>query len=201
MMLRHVVWRDCRKARIMRQLIIAGLSLAAACFLSPADARVQRIEIVSRQAFAAGTEFGHAGAYEKLRGRAFFALDPDTAANGPIADLKLAPRNDRGLVEFSAEFLVCDPPTSLAATARFCTRSTTAAISPFSVSCTKRPPTMIRPPQRMPATVFCFDRALPWCGRRGLPTSPRRRATIGWCCVHRSPPRTARRSRGRSPTS
>lgn len=93
----------------MRQLIIAGLSLAAACFLSPADARVQRIEIVSRQAFAAGTEFGHAGAYEKLRGRAFFALDPDTAANGPIADLKLAPRNDRGLVEFSAEFLVLRP--------------------------------------------------------------------------------------------
>jgi hypothetical protein len=94
---------------IMRQLIIAGLSLAAACFFSPADARVQRIEIVSRQAFAAGTEFGHAGAYEKLRGRAFFALDPDTAANGPIADLKLAPRNDRGLVEFSAEFLVLRP--------------------------------------------------------------------------------------------
>jgi hypothetical protein len=93
----------------MRQLIIAGLCLAAACFASPAGARVERIEIVSRQAFAAGTEFGHAGAYEKLRGRAFFALDPDSAANGPIADLKLAPRNDRGLVEFSAEFLVLRP--------------------------------------------------------------------------------------------
>jgi hypothetical protein len=92
----------------MRQLI-AGLCLAAACFSSPASARVERIEIVSRQAFAAGTEFGDAGAYEKLRGRAFFALDPNAAANGPIADLKLAPRNDRGLVEFSAEFLVLRP--------------------------------------------------------------------------------------------
>jgi Alpha/beta hydrolase domain len=92
----------------MRQLI-AGLCLAAACFSSPASARVERIEIVSRQAFAAGTEFGHAGAYEKLRGRAFFALDPNAAANGPIADLKLAPRNDRGMVEFSAEFLVLRP--------------------------------------------------------------------------------------------
>jgi hypothetical protein len=92
-----------------RQLIIAGLSLAATCFSSPAGARVERIEILSRQAFAAGTEFGHAGSYEKLRGRAFFALDPDAAANGPIADLKLAPRNDRGLVEFSAEFLVLRP--------------------------------------------------------------------------------------------
>jgi hypothetical protein len=93
----------------MRQLIIAGLSLATACFSSPASARVERIEILSRQAFAAGTEFSHAGAYEKLRGRAFFALDPDAAANGPIADLKLAPRNNRGLVEFSAEFLVLRP--------------------------------------------------------------------------------------------
>jgi hypothetical protein len=93
----------------MRQLIIAGLSLAAACFSSPAGARVERIEILSRQAFAAGTEFGRAGVYEKLRGRAFFALDPDAAANGAVADLKLAPRNDRGLVEFSAEFLVLRP--------------------------------------------------------------------------------------------
>src|SRR5215470_12380540 len=93
----------------MRQLIIAGLFLAATCFSSPAGARVERIEILSRQAFAAGTEFGHAGSYEKLRGRAFFALDPNAAANGPIADLKLATRNDRGLVEFSAEFLVLRP--------------------------------------------------------------------------------------------
>src|SRR5262249_38538407 len=87
----------------------AGLCLAATCFSSPAGARVERIEILSRQAFAAGTAFGHAGSYEKLRGRAFFALDPDAAANGPIADLKLAPRNERGLVEFSAEFLVLRP--------------------------------------------------------------------------------------------
>jgi hypothetical protein len=93
----------------MGQLIIAGLSLAATRFSLPAGARVERIEILSRQAFAAGTEFGHAGSYEKLRGRAFFALDPDAAANAPIADLKLAPRNDRGLVEFSAEFLVLRP--------------------------------------------------------------------------------------------
>jgi hypothetical protein len=93
----------------MRQLIIVGLFLAATCFSSPASARVERIEILSREAFAAGAEFGHAGSYEKLRGRAFFVLDPDAAANGPIADLKLAPRNNRGLVEFSAEFLLLRP--------------------------------------------------------------------------------------------
>jgi Alpha/beta hydrolase domain len=93
----------------MRRRVSAALCLAAACVSPPAAARVERVEIVSREAFAGGTEFGHAGSYEKLRGRAFFALDPDAAANAAIADLKLAPRNDRGLVQFSAEFLVLRP--------------------------------------------------------------------------------------------
>src|SRR5260370_36943990 len=94
----------------MRQLIIAGLCLAATCLSSPASARVERIEILSRQAFAAGTEFGHAGSYEKLRGRAFFTLDPDATANGPIPDVKRAPRNDPGIAAFSAEFPLLRPP-------------------------------------------------------------------------------------------
>src|SRR5712692_4478883 len=94
---------------IMRRFIVAGLCLIAVSIASLAAAKVERIEIHSRQPFAAGTEFGSAGAYEKLRGRAFFALDPNAAANALIADLKLAPRNDRGLVEFSADFLVLRP--------------------------------------------------------------------------------------------
>ena len=93
-----------------------GHTLAGALLLAwsvlPAWARVERVEIVSRQPFAAGTAFGKTGAYEKLRGRAWFALDPDAPANAPIADLALAPRNDRGLVEFSADFLVLRPVDS-----------------------------------------------------------------------------------------
>jgi hypothetical protein len=92
----------------MRRLTIAALCLTVAC-VAPAAAWVERVEILSRQPFANGAEFGSAGAYEKLRGRAFFALDPNAAANAPIADLKLAPRNGRGLVEFSADFLVLRP--------------------------------------------------------------------------------------------
>ena len=60
----------------MRRLALAGVVLTAAC-AAPAAARVERVEILSRQPFAAGAEFGPAGAYEKLRGRAFFALDPE----------------------------------------------------------------------------------------------------------------------------
>jgi hypothetical protein len=90
-----------------------GHVLAGALLLGwwawPAWARVDRVEIVSRQPFAATTAFGKTGAYEKLRGRAWFALAPDAPANAPIADLALAPRNDRGLVEFSADFLMLRP--------------------------------------------------------------------------------------------
>jgi hypothetical protein len=93
----------------MRRHVIAVLCLTAAFVSSPAAARLERVEIVSREPFAAGAELGPAGAYEKLRGRAVFALDPGAAANRPIADLALAPRNARGLVEFSAEFLVLRP--------------------------------------------------------------------------------------------
>src|SRR5258705_7957199 len=93
----------------MCRFVVAGLCLAAVNIASPAAAKVEQIEILSRQPFAAGTEFGRAGAYEKLRGRAWFALDPDAAANAAIADLKLAPRNNRGLVIFSTDFLVLRP--------------------------------------------------------------------------------------------
>jgi hypothetical protein len=93
----------------MQQLIAATLFLAVASVSLPADAKIERVEILSRQPFASGLAFGAAGAYEKLRGRAYIALDPNGAANAPIADLKLAPRNDRGLVEFSADFLMLRP--------------------------------------------------------------------------------------------
>ena len=92
----------------MRRLIIATLWLISA-LAAPAVAKVERIEILSREPFANGAPFGTAGAYEKLRGRAWFALDPDAAANAAVADLKLAPRDKNGRVAFSAEFLMLRP--------------------------------------------------------------------------------------------
>ena len=92
----------------MRHLVIVGLALTMLAS-PPAAAKVERIDILSRQPFASGAEFGAAGAYEKLRGRAWFALDPNAAANAAIADLKLAQRNNRGLVIFSSDFLMLRP--------------------------------------------------------------------------------------------
>jgi hypothetical protein len=97
----------------MRHIIIVAFSVLAIGFESPAQARVERIEILSRELFADGMAFGSTGPYQKLRGRAWFALDPNAAANAPIADLMLAPRDGRGLVTFSAEFLMLRPADPL----------------------------------------------------------------------------------------
>jgi hypothetical protein len=74
-----------------------------------AAAAVDHIEILTREPVAGGAEFDTAGRYEKLRGRAWFALDPSAPANAAIADLPLAPRGEQGLVRFIADFLMVRP--------------------------------------------------------------------------------------------
>jgi hypothetical protein len=74
-----------------------------------AAAVVDRLEILDREPVAGGAEFGAAGSYEKLRGRAWFALDPSAPANAAITDLTLAPRGEQGLVRFVADFLMLRP--------------------------------------------------------------------------------------------
>jgi hypothetical protein len=64
---------------------------------------------LSREPFAAGRSFGTTGAYERLLGKAFFAIDPDEPDLPFICDLDLAPRNADGLVEFSATVDIVKP--------------------------------------------------------------------------------------------
>lgn len=74
-----------------------------------AMAEVTRIEINRRQPFAGGHSFGRTGAYEALSGRIGFEVDPAAAANAGIADLKRAPCNQEGKVEFWADFFLLKP--------------------------------------------------------------------------------------------
>ena len=64
-----------------------------------------RFEITSRVPYAGGRRFGAVGAYEQVDGTAHFAVDPIHPANARICDLKLAPRNAAGLVEFAADLI------------------------------------------------------------------------------------------------
>ena len=67
------------------------------------------IDIHERTAFAGGDAFGQAGAYERLIGRARFAVDPAAPAQAGIVDLDKAPRNGDGLVEFAADLCILKP--------------------------------------------------------------------------------------------
>ena len=70
---------------------------------------VVALEIKTRQALAGGREFGDVGRYVQLDGTAHFAVDPAHPLNGVITDVELAPRDEGGLVHFSADIRILAP--------------------------------------------------------------------------------------------
>lgn len=67
------------------------------------------IRIAERFSFAGGAAFGASGAYERLKGRAHFAVDPHGVAQAGIVDLDKAPVDGAGLVRFAADFSILKP--------------------------------------------------------------------------------------------
>jgi hypothetical protein len=95
--------------RTRRVAIFASIVVTALLAASAAVAEVERIEITSRESIADGMSFGETGPYEKLRGRLFYAVDPDNPANAAIVDLELAPRGADGKVRFQGDFVLLKP--------------------------------------------------------------------------------------------
>jgi hypothetical protein len=92
-------------------MVFRRLALVALIFFFAASARAEvvRIEVKSRADILAGKTFGKAGAYEKLSGKIYFAVDPRNGANRIIADVDKAPKNASGKVEFSSDFYLIKP--------------------------------------------------------------------------------------------
>src|SRR5436190_14744429 len=86
-----------------------GVVALAVLTAAPLSAEVMRIEVQSRSDLVGGQAFGAAGAFEKIAGRIFFAVDPTLPANRIVADLDKAPRNAAGRVEFSSDFCLLKP--------------------------------------------------------------------------------------------
>lgn len=84
-----------------------GAFVLAVAALSPAA--LVRIEVEERSDVLDGKAFGRSGAYERIIGKAYFAVDPSLRANQQVVDLDKAPRNAAGLVEFSADLYVLKP--------------------------------------------------------------------------------------------
>jgi hypothetical protein len=86
---------------------LALLTCLLASTLSHAE--VVSVEVTSRQPWVGGQAFGNVGAYEMLRGTVHYAIDPRSASASDVTDIRHAPVNARGLVEYSGPFLIIRP--------------------------------------------------------------------------------------------
>ena len=99
------------KSNSLLQCVRGGLVAAAllVCGAS-ADARITRLVIEKKESPSyKGQSFGKAGQYEILSGHYYGEIDPNHPLNAVINDIQLAPRNARGMVEYSATFSIAKP--------------------------------------------------------------------------------------------
>ena len=92
-----------------RSAIAAAIAVIGTLSAADADARLVRLDITSREPAAGGVVFGATGAYEKVKGTAYFEVDPLDPRNAQVFDINKAPRNAAGKVAFSAEMVILKP--------------------------------------------------------------------------------------------
>src|SRR5882724_7178408 len=94
-----------------RSLARAALAVAAiACVASVSEARITQLQVVRLESPTfGGAAFGSVGAYEKITARAFGEVDPTLPGNALITDIQYAPRNARGMVEYSTDVVIVKP--------------------------------------------------------------------------------------------
>jgi hypothetical protein len=85
------------------------LTFALALSAGPAAAKITKLEILSREPAFGGASFGATGSYDRLIGRAEGVLDPTDPANAIIQDIKLAPSNANGLVNYATAIEILAP--------------------------------------------------------------------------------------------
>ena len=84
----------------MRRFLVA---LSAGTIATQATAGVVSVEIKEQRPWIPGREF-KAGQYELLSGIIHYEIDPLAKSSRDIADIRLAPRNARGKVDFHGPF-------------------------------------------------------------------------------------------------
>jgi len=98
-----------RRADIRRIAAITWIAGLASGFAADTEARVTRI-VFGPTTYPYGTTlFDGVGLYEQLDGTAYGEIDPEDPLNKVIQDIKLAPRNARGMVEYSTVVSILKP--------------------------------------------------------------------------------------------
>jgi Alpha/beta hydrolase domain len=95
------------KTTVVRAFATAVALLAIAPVAS--QARIVRLEITQTTPAFGGRSFGKTGAYERVIGKAYGEVDPQSLSNAMIQDLALAPKNARGMVEYSTDIDILRP--------------------------------------------------------------------------------------------
>ena len=103
--------REATRRVLVRLAVVCALTAAgAAIAAAPADARVKKIQVTTKESPTfGGYSWPGVGQYEKIAGKAFGELDPKDPKNAVIVDLQLAPRNAGGKVEYSFDFYILKP--------------------------------------------------------------------------------------------
>src|SRR5689334_2834466 len=92
--------------RVHRWLLIFLVFLLTVPFLY---GRVTHVEILSRTDILGARPFGESGPYERIVGRAHFAVSVANPHNQRIIDLSNAVNLANGEVKFSADFVAAQP--------------------------------------------------------------------------------------------
>jgi hypothetical protein len=89
----------------------AFATTAALMALAPgaSQARIVRLEITQTVPAFGGRNFGEVGAYERVIGKAYGEIDPQSPSNAMIQDLAFAPKNTKGMVEYSTDIDILRP--------------------------------------------------------------------------------------------
>ena len=97
-------------ARLSWAGLCVGFGTLALAIVPGAEARITNLQITTKTSPAfGGQSFGAVGQYEQLDGTAFGEIDPNDRLNAIIQDIELAPRNARGMVEYSMDFSILKP--------------------------------------------------------------------------------------------
>ncbi len=123
------------------------------------------IDITSRKLYEDGATFGETGQYERIDGRAHFAVDPTHPANAAITDLDLAARGSDELVHFVADIMILQPVEAGRANGNLLLHVPNRGRVPSVPFCTAAPPLTVS--ERVaPGDGFLLRQGwtVAWCG-------------------------------------
>ena len=95
--------------RLVAAFLTAAAAIGACLTPTSGQARITHIDITRIEPAFAVQGFPGTGAYELLTGKAQGEIDPRSPANAVIQDIALAPRNARGMVEYTTDIAILRP--------------------------------------------------------------------------------------------